>query len=109
MPTYGNTEKVYSNANANVSSASGTTNNSNGANLTLEKARPTFGFDLAEQMARDNVEIPPVVEKCCTAIEKYGLSSQGLYRISGTITKVLKLKDRLDKGKQASLSSESSS
>lgn len=47
---------------------------------------------------RDNVEIPPVMEKCCTAIEKYGLKSQGLYRISGTITKVLKLKEKLDKG-----------
>ncbi len=49
-------------------------------------------------MNRDQVEIPIVVEKCCAAIEKYGLRSQGIYRISGTQTKVVKLKERLDKG-----------
>lgn len=58
-----------------------------------------FGVDLAEQMARDGVDIPLVMEKCCTAIEKYGLRSQGIYRISGTMSKVAKLKERLDKGK----------
>ncbi len=47
------------------------------------QARPTFGVDLGEQMNRDQVEIPLVVEKCCAAIEKYGLRSQGIYRISG--------------------------
>ena len=97
LPSYGNTaEKVYTNAHANASSVSGATSNSNGAKP--ESSRATFGVDLAEQMMRDNVEIPPVMEKCCTAIEKYGLRSQGLYRISGTITKVLKLKEKLDKG-----------
>ena len=50
-------------------------------------------------MTRDNVEIPQVMERCCAAIEKYGLKSQGLYRISGTMSKMLKLKEQLDKGK----------
>ncbi|KAG5654214.1 hypothetical protein H0H81_006248 [Sphagnurus paluster] len=54
----------------------------NGVNATLDKGRPTFGVDLAEQMTRDNVEIPPIVVKCCTAIEKYGMQTQGVYRIS---------------------------
>lgn len=63
-----------------------------------DKGRLTFGVDLAEQMARDGVEVPPIMEKCCSAIEKYGLKSQGIYRISGTMTKVTKLKERLDKG-----------
>jgi len=52
-------------------------------------------------MNRDQVEIPVVVEKCCAAIEKYGLRSQGIYRISGTQTKVVKLKERLDKDVEA--------
>lgn len=63
-----------------------------------DKGRPIFGVDLAEQMTRDGVEIPRIVEKCCQAIEKYGLRSQGIYRISGTVSKVAKLKERLDKG-----------
>lgn len=49
-------------------------------------------------MARDSVEIPPILEKCCATIEKYGLHSQGIYRISGMARKVGLLKERLDKG-----------
>jgi hypothetical protein len=60
--------------------------------------RPTFGVDLAEQMARDNCEVPPIMPKCCQAIETYGLQSQGIYRLSGTTSKVAKLKERLDRG-----------
>jgi hypothetical protein len=63
-----------------------------------DKGRPTFGVDLAEQMARDNIELPMILEKCCAAIEKYGLHSQGIYRISGMARKVASLKERLDKG-----------
>lgn len=32
----------------------------------------TFGVDLGEQLARDGVEVPRVVEKCAQAIEVYG-------------------------------------
>ena len=53
-------------------------------------------------MARDNVELPVILEKCCVAIEKYGLRSQGIYRISGMARKVASLKERLDKGPSAS-------
>ncbi|KAH9926242.1 GTPase activating protein [Epithele typhae] len=63
----------------------------------LPKARPTFGIDLTEQMARDDVDVPPILEKMCEAIEKYGLDQQGLYRIAGTHLKVNKLKDLLDR------------
>lgn len=50
-------------------------------------------------MARDQVELPPILEKCCSTIEKYGLRSLGIYRISGMARKVGALKERLDKGK----------
>lgn len=99
LPSYA--DRMYSNSQAAGSS------NSSGHIVavapTLQapdrpQAHPTFGVDLAEQMNRDQVEIPMVVEKCCAAIEKYGLRSQGIYRISGTQTKVWKLKERLDKG-----------
>ncbi|KAG6841450.1 hypothetical protein C0991_010875 [Blastosporella zonata] len=58
--------------------------------------RPTFGVDLAEQMARDKVELPPILIKCCEAIEKYGMQTQGIYRISGMTSKVAKLRQQLD-------------
>lgn len=63
-----------------------------------DKGRTTFGVDLAEQMYRDDVDVPPIMVKCCEAIEKYGIDSQGVYRIGGTMSKVNKLKERLDKG-----------
>ncbi|KDQ26832.1 hypothetical protein PLEOSDRAFT_1113232 [Pleurotus ostreatus PC15] len=66
-------------------------------NGVTDKGRPTFGIDLSEQMERDNVEVPSLVEKCCTVIEKYGMKSQGVYRLNGTTSKVYNLKQRLDK------------
>jgi hypothetical protein len=73
---------------------------SNGAGIGAAggSGRPTFGVDLAEQMTRDDVEVPPIVRKCCDAIEKYGIESQGIYRISGTTSKIQALKQLLDKG-----------
>lgn len=66
--------------------------------MPVDKGRPTFGIDLGEQMIRDDVDVPPVLVKCCEAIEKHGLNVQGIYRIGGTVSKVNKLKERLDKG-----------
>lgn len=74
------------------------TNGSSIAPGIMDKARPTFGVDLSEQMTRDNVEVPPIMLKCCQAIEKYGLVSQGIYRVSGMTSKVAALKLKLDKG-----------
>ncbi|EKM50139.1 uncharacterized protein PHACADRAFT_32967 [Phanerochaete carnosa HHB-10118-sp] len=62
-----------------------------------DKGRPSFGVDLAEQLLRDDLEVPPIMVKCCEAIEKYGLHAQGIYRVGGTITKVKELRERLDK------------
>ncbi|BGP41630.1 Rho GTPase-activating protein [Rhodotorula kratochvilovae] len=59
--------------------------------------RPTFGVDLGEQMARDNVDVPRVLEKCAEAIELHGLDSMGIYRLSGTTSRVQRLKAALDR------------
>ncbi|KAG7093520.1 hypothetical protein E1B28_007194 [Marasmius oreades] len=69
----------------------------NGHHTPADKGKPTFGVDLGEQMARDDVDVPRIMKKCCEAIEKYGLESQGIYRLSGTTSKVAKLKQLLDK------------
>jgi hypothetical protein len=34
----------------------------------------TFGVDLGEQLARDGVEVPRVVQKCTECIDAYGMS-----------------------------------
>ncbi|TEB29117.1 GTPase activating protein [Coprinellus micaceus] len=69
----------------------------NGIYGLQDKGKPTFAVDLAMQMTRDNAEVPPIVLKCSQAIEKYGINSQGVYRVSGMTSKVLNLKQRLDK------------
>ncbi|KAJ1574162.1 hypothetical protein NDA12_005999 [Ustilago hordei] len=58
--------------------------------------RPIFGVDLAEQMARDKVEVPAILEKCATAIEEMGIENMGIYRLSGTTSKVQRLKASFD-------------
>lgn len=57
----------------------------------------TFGVDLGEQLQRDGTEIPNVVEKCAEAIEAYGIESMGIYRLSGTTSRVQALKAAIDK------------
>lgn len=54
-------------------------------------------------MLRDGVEVPRVLEKCAEAIELYGLESKGIYRLSGTTSRVQRLKAALDHGARAVL------
>ncbi|KAK4700938.1 Rho GTPase-activating protein RGD1, partial [Phenoliferia sp. Uapishka_3] len=65
--------------------------------FTGPPSRPTFGVDLSEQMQRDGVEVPKILEKCCEAIELHGLESMGIYRLSGTTSRVQRLKAKLDR------------
>lgn len=58
---------------------------------------PTFGVDLGDQMLRDSVEVPLVLSKCAEAIEREGLDSMGIYRLSGTTSRVQRLKACLDR------------
>jgi hypothetical protein len=71
------------------------------SNGIQDNVQPTFGIDLAEQMVRDNVEVPPIMVKCCEAIEKYGIRSQGIYRVSGTTSKVANLRQKLERDLEA--------
>jgi len=66
--------------------------------------------DLGAQLERDKVEVPRVLEKCAEAIEVFGMSSRycfgyllmtglentGIYRLSGTTSRVQALKHALD-------------
>lgn len=59
----------------------------------------TFGVELSEQAVVPGTEIPKVVQKCTEAIEAFGLDQVGIYRLSGTTSKVQQLKAALDTGK----------
>ncbi|QRV89091.1 Rho GTPase-activating protein 12 [Ceratobasidium sp. AG-Ba] len=59
--------------------------------------QPTFGVSLPIQVARDGVEVPRILSRCAEVIEKYGLENVGIYRVSGTTSRVQKLKGLLDR------------
>jgi RalA-binding protein 1 len=67
-----------------------------------ECAMPVFGVLLPIAIERspchDGVQLPVVVRECIDYIEEYGLSSEGIYRISGVKSKVQALKDAYNKG-----------
>ena len=42
--------------------------------------------------------MPRILDKCCEAIELHGVDSMGIYRLSGTTSRVQRLKAKLDRG-----------
>lgn len=54
-------------------------------------------MDLADQLTRDDIDIPPVVRKCASLIEEFGIRSVGLYRLPGNTHLVNKLRNNLNK------------
>lgn len=64
--------------------------------MSVLKPNPVFGVPLTTLMERDKHEIPLIVTKCVEAIEKYGLKSVGIYRLSGTNTHIQRLKNDFD-------------
>ncbi|KAL6630167.1 RhoGAP-domain-containing protein [Neocallimastix californiae] len=56
-----------------------------------------FGIKLAEQLNRDNLEIPEILTKCANYIERYGINYVGIYRLSGSNSSVQKLRTLFDR------------
>ena len=67
-------------------------------NLPALKGKPTFGVNLADLLARDEVEVPIILSKSVRIIEEYGTRHVGLYRLSGKNDMINKLKAQFDKG-----------
>ncbi|KAG9322193.1 hypothetical protein KVV02_007575 [Mortierella alpina] len=59
--------------------------------------RPIFGCDLAEQLIRDEADLPEIVVKCTEAIERYGMDTQGIYRVSGITSATNRLRSAFDR------------
>ncbi|KAL7414594.1 GTPase activating protein [Mrakia frigida] len=70
--------------------------NGNGAEDSSRSLKATFGVDLTDAMMRDGDEVPKILEVCTEAIESKGLTTMGIYRLSGTTSAVQKLKAAFD-------------
>ncbi|XP_034414238.1 rho GTPase-activating protein 27 isoform X2 [Cyclopterus lumpus] len=55
-----------------------------------------FGCHLATLCAQENNTVPSFVEKCIKAVEKRGLDIDGLYRVSGNLAVIQKLRFKAD-------------
>ncbi|XP_064172575.1 rho GTPase-activating protein 12 isoform X2 [Anguilla rostrata] len=55
-----------------------------------------FGCNLDVLCSRENTAIPRFVEKCIKAVERRGLSVDGIYRVSGNLATIQKLRHKAD-------------
>ncbi|KAK0749248.1 hypothetical protein B0T18DRAFT_406135 [Schizothecium vesticola] len=62
----------------------------------LAPSRPVFGLSLSELYHRDGLAVPMVVYQCIQAVDLFGLAVEGIYRLSGSLPHVNKLKAQFD-------------
>ncbi|RKO91864.1 Rho GTPase activation protein, partial [Blyttiomyces helicus] len=65
--------------------------------ISIVHPKPVFGVDLVTLMERDGTPVPTVVSKCVECVERHGMRTAGVYRVSGTNTLVQKLRTVLDR------------
>lgn len=67
-----------------------------------EPSRPVFGVSLNRLYERDGLAVPMVVYQCIQAVDLFGLNVEGIYRLSGSVPHVNKLKTMFDTGESES-------
>lgn len=61
-------------------------------------AEPVFGSSLVEICKRERSSVPRFIRRCTAVIEERGLDTDGLYRISGNLSAVQKIRCQVDQG-----------
>lgn len=61
-------------------------------------SKPVFGVTLDRLYERDGLAVPMVVHQCIQAVEHFGLGVEGIYRHSGSVNHIQKLKTMFDTG-----------
>lgn len=59
-------------------------------------SKPVFGVPLETLYDRDGLAVPMVVYQCIQAVDLFGLTVEGIYRLSGSLPHVNKLKSMFD-------------
>lgn len=59
-------------------------------------SKPMFGLPLSRLYERDGLAVPMVVYQCIQAVDLYGLNVEGIYRQSGSMAHIQKLKNMFD-------------
>ncbi|KAL7787971.1 hypothetical protein V8C37DRAFT_389215 [Trichoderma ceciliae] len=66
-------------------------------------AKPVFGVHLGRLYERDGLAVPMVVYQCIQAVDLFGLGVEGIYRQSGSVNHINRLKSMFDSESQAQL------
>lgn len=64
----------------------------------LKHIRGVFGIDLTTLLTAHNATLPFVITKCITEVESRGLTTEGIYRLSGFADEIESIKMTFDKG-----------
>ncbi|KJZ75765.1 hypothetical protein HIM_04922 [Hirsutella minnesotensis 3608] len=67
-----------------------------GASGQGANTKPIFGIPLNRLYERDGLAVPMVVYQCIQAVDLYGLGVEGIYRQSGSLNHINKLKGMFD-------------
>lgn len=65
-----------------------------------------FGVSLEQQADMSEDMVPDILKRCATVVEQYALSSVGIYRISGTSSRIQKIKFKFESGDPNPISEE---
>ncbi|UNI24334.1 Rho GTPase-activating protein [Purpureocillium takamizusanense] len=63
---------------------------------TVTATKPVFGVPLGRLYERDGLAVPMVVYQCIQAVDLFGLGVEGIYRQSGSLNHINKLKGMFD-------------
>lgn len=61
-------------------------------------SKPIFGVPLGRLYERDGLAVPMVVYQCIQAVDLFGLGVEGIYRQSGSMAHIQRLKNMFDTG-----------
>ncbi|KAK4080719.1 hypothetical protein Trihar35433_1824 [Trichoderma harzianum] len=64
-------------------------------------SKPVFGVHLGRLYERDGLAVPMVVYQCIQAVDLFGLGVEGIYRQSGSLNHINRLKTMFDSESQA--------
>ncbi|KAL7894502.1 hypothetical protein HDV63DRAFT_408249 [Trichoderma sp. SZMC 28014] len=68
---------------------------------TSAGSKPVFGVHLGRLYERDGLAVPMVVYQCIQAVDLFGLGVEGIYRQSGSMNHINRLKSMFDSESQA--------
>ncbi|KAM0513831.1 hypothetical protein ACHAPE_007432 [Trichoderma viride] len=68
---------------------------------TAAGSKPVFGVHLGRLYERDGLAVPMVVYQCIQAVDLFGLGVEGIYRQSGSMNHINRLKSMFDSESQA--------